>query len=181
MLGVVLGDHLRDDMTLITFKDGAVVMHDGKVGSEQDCCCKCQCSFPFPAGVVPHVTVTVTFPSVAGDCPEGQYTTEFDLDQYFSSYTGCGNLDLGNGIVCSVSVWLLCNDGQYFSFTAVYTGACNDSGYSCTVGNGGFVGVGSDSHYKHTTVTVDGTCLPDSNLVTWHLALDIDVEYTITF
>ena len=31
--------HLCDDMTLITVQDGAVVMKDGKVGTEQACCC----------------------------------------------------------------------------------------------------------------------------------------------
>lgn len=184
MFGVVLGDHLRNDMTLITFKDGAVVMHDGKVGSEQDCCCKCQCSFPFPTGVVPHVTATVTFPSVAGDCPDGDYTTEFDLAPYFGFYLGCGDLDLGGGIICSVSVLLFCTDGQYVSYPNVSTGACDALGYSCTIGNGGFAGTGPasvDDYHKHATVTVNGVCLPDSNSATFHLPLDIDVEYTITF
>lgn len=30
-------------MTSITFQDGKVVMRDGKVGTEQGCCCGCSC------------------------------------------------------------------------------------------------------------------------------------------
>lgn len=40
---VVLDHHLRNGdggMTLITFQDGKPVMRDGKVGTEQDCCCE---------------------------------------------------------------------------------------------------------------------------------------------
>lgn len=187
MLGVVLGDHLRDDMTLITFKDGAVVMHDGKVGSEQDCCCKCQCSFPFPTGVVPHVAATVTFPNVAGDCPDGDYAAEFDLSLSSSGfYAGCGELDLGNGISCSVFLYLLCIDGKFVSYPTVATNTCAlaNFGYTCTIGNGNFTGTGPasiDDAHTHASVVVDGTCLPDSNVVEFDLPLDIHVQYTITF
>jgi hypothetical protein len=43
---VVLDHHLLNGhghMTLITFQDGKPVMRDGKVGTEQECCCCDQC------------------------------------------------------------------------------------------------------------------------------------------
>lgn len=47
MLAVVLSHHLLNinrSMTLITFSNGNVVMRDGKVGTEQACCCQaCEC------------------------------------------------------------------------------------------------------------------------------------------
>lgn len=48
-------------MTLITFRDGKVLMRDGKVGSEQSCCCnQCRCSLECPefAGAIVSVTGT---------------------------------------------------------------------------------------------------------------------------
>lgn len=52
-------------MTLITFQDGKVVLRDGKVGTEQDCCCsddgECPCE-----------------EAVFETCPEG-YTVTFDI------------------------------------------------------------------------------------------------------
>ena len=49
MPAVVLGHHLLNlnrSMTLITFQDGKPVFRDGKVGTEQECCCQqgCPCS-----------------------------------------------------------------------------------------------------------------------------------------
>ena len=45
-------------MTLITFQDGRAVMRDGKVGTEQDCCCK-QCDLSLSnQSTQPNVSVT---------------------------------------------------------------------------------------------------------------------------
>ena len=63
-------------MTLITFQDGGVVFRDGKVGTEQECCCQqCRCLLECPefAGVEISVTgtkvgtVNVTIPSADPD------------------------------------------------------------------------------------------------------------------
>jgi len=46
-------------MTLITFQDGAVVMRDGQVGTEQACCCNlCRCSrCPADRSLVGQLTI----------------------------------------------------------------------------------------------------------------------------
>lgn len=48
-------------MTLITFRNGKVLMRDGKVGSEQACCCnQCRCELVCPEIAGAQVSVTGT-------------------------------------------------------------------------------------------------------------------------
>ena len=48
-------------MTLITFDAGKVIMRDGKVGTEQECCCtKCRCDLECPTFSGAEVSVTGT-------------------------------------------------------------------------------------------------------------------------
>jgi len=70
---VVLGHSLRHGnlypMTKITIQDGKIVMRDGKIGTEQQCCCqgcRCQCSSDGP-------------PFVAESCGLQAVIVQFDL------------------------------------------------------------------------------------------------------
>lgn len=47
------------DVTLISLQDGNVVMRDGKVGTEQDCCCEQECDVSSADELTqPNVTIT---------------------------------------------------------------------------------------------------------------------------
>ena len=63
-------------MTLITFSDGKVVMRDGKVGTEQACCCVCGCSFREGSVIV----VTVDGDDVEFFGPSGPIDANGDVD-----------------------------------------------------------------------------------------------------
>ena len=48
-------------MTRVTVQDGTVVMRDGKIGTEQECCCsRCRCDLFCPEFIGASVTVTGT-------------------------------------------------------------------------------------------------------------------------
>lgn len=48
-------------MTKVTLQDGRVVMRDGKIGTEQECCCaKCRCDLSCPEFVGATISVTGT-------------------------------------------------------------------------------------------------------------------------
>jgi len=72
-------------MTLISFQGGKPVMRDGKIGTEQACCC-CYRESPFP------ITVTISnyaqapgfFGSPDCACYEGTYTIE-ELDTVYTT------------------------------------------------------------------------------------------------
>lgn len=62
MPAVVLNHHLLNgncSMTLITFQDGVAVMRDGKVGTEQACCCEDGCA-PCPDLESLCISITLT-------------------------------------------------------------------------------------------------------------------------
>lgn len=76
-------------MTLITFSDGKPVMRDGKVGTQQECCCSppCQCSVyssnffePVvdPACQIDYITfdVEIFFPESTGNVLAAQVTLD---------------------------------------------------------------------------------------------------------
>lgn len=76
-------------MTLITFQDGKPVMRDGKVGTEQDCCCGGgECACPDLSGYCSLVEWT----NLGGVCTG---TNEFDGDNPgVGTTTGCQNVVL---------------------------------------------------------------------------------------
>ena len=166
-------------MTLITFQDGKPLFRDGKVGTEQACCCGCACQMPLPSGMVPHVSAVVTFPDIPGDCPSGDYPVELDLTLQFGAYYGCVEIDLGEGIVCAIEFYLHCTDGQWYGNPVVFTGPCSRASYTCTIGNGGFIGTGET--YALPSSKQDGTCLPTFGEFSAELPLDIVYTFTISF
>ena len=103
-----------DGMTLITVQDGAVVMRDGQVGTEQACCCgdeECTCE-----------------QLVYDDCP-AEFTVTYDAEGSFDpdcdttmTYTiAKAQLDPADpvtrgwqgGVVNFVSVTLFCQEGRW--------------------------------------------------------------------
>jgi hypothetical protein len=99
-------------VTRITFQDGKVVLRDGKVGTEEACCC-CSCppcsdtfSFSVELG---GLTATTNF------CSDGGYTGQaFDFEDGFVLLAVSAGCDEGNWILsadlcyqvagCSLSV-----------------------------------------------------------------------------
>ena len=121
--------HLCDDMTLITVQDGAVVMHDGKVGTEQACCCGCQCqTFATGEGFTIAQTGpwgTSSYYTYGGTCPPGaaEYCEYYSgatpsppfLDSaeyyYAAVFTDAGPVDTVN----SLQIYIQCVDGQWIA------------------------------------------------------------------
>lgn len=81
-------------MTLITFQDGQPVMRDGKIGTEQECCCNCTCgigctqeiSITFVRG---GINETITAAPDGFNSAQGFDNTSFALIELSSS---CGKL-----------------------------------------------------------------------------------------
>lgn len=102
-------------MTQITLQDGKLVLHDGKVGTEQacccggDCCCKCR--------------VKVTFPGIFDD---GDYVNAYSLNENNQETFPCGQ-PVSDGridFVCAGALFLQ-------SFT--YNLTCQDNLFTLTV------------------------------------------------
>ena len=104
MLEVVLGHDVRyidgEPMTLITFDSGKVVMRDGKVGTEQECCCDdepCVC---------PPCSDEFSF-SVAWAGLTATTTTCFD-----GGYSGAAFEFNDDGLI-AINVSATCEDGNW--------------------------------------------------------------------
>lgn len=101
-------------MTLITFDGGQVVMRDGKIGTEQACCCGCECSFR--EGSVIVVTVDGTDVEFFG--PSGPIDASGDFDSVEVCSSGnaylpdsyCESRLLSSG---DVSVYVGCHDADW--------------------------------------------------------------------
>ena len=83
-------------MTLITFQDGKVVFRDGKVGTEQGCCCNrcgddCQQTVSVTVAVAGYST-TLTFLVADGSDEYSEFVGQFD---YFlvSAFITCALVD----------------------------------------------------------------------------------------
>jgi len=117
---VVQHHNLCDDMTLITVQDGAVVMRDGQVGTEQACCCGCECidlTGPTRATVAldgPWVTGSPTY-GAFGDyysgVPASPAFLEDATDYYTAQPSNAGPADK----VASLDIYLLCVGGSWFA------------------------------------------------------------------
>ncbi len=173
-------------MTLITFQDGQPVMRDGKVGTEQECCCDqtCQCSNPMPSNLAPTASIELVLPDVPFDCPSGTFTAEIPLALSFGFYQGCVDIDLGGGITGQLEAGLICDllngEQRYLSYAVFRAWPCNGTPYQCTIGNGGFIGFGFDEYLVHDSVIVDGVCKPKAASRSW-TALDCVLTLTIGF
>ena len=79
-------------MTLITFQDGAVLMRDGKVGTEQACCCEQPCDLSqLNQTTQPDVSITTNC-----DCNDGTLNGSYPLlgvDQTGASWAGTTTCD----------------------------------------------------------------------------------------
>jgi hypothetical protein len=111
------GDGKR--MTLITFQDGKPLMKDdGKIGTEQECCCEegCErCESPIPeACEIDYVAVTIEFRF--NNCGNGLGTTTLILNEA----NGFDNIDQNvldeNGNLFFVDSQLICQSGDSFDY-----------------------------------------------------------------
>ena len=127
-------------MTLITFTGGKVVVRDGKVGTEQACCCnKCLCELD--CDVVQNVSLTfygtkngdvaVSWPSADPNLATsaGPFCTIYGNSRQVSFTIILTEPDGGGGVrtVASATIQINCgpdaglNDGEYFiSVTGTY-------------------------------------------------------------
>lgn len=174
-------------MTQVTMSGGKVVMRAGQVGTGEGCCC-CDCQFPFPEGVTPAVSGTITFPDVAGDCPAGEYAFACNFvymaPTIQDTYLACCEIDLGDGLIVSVTVFLLCVNGTLYSYPTFYAGPCDQVSTNCTICDGEAVAVGpsnSGEWHAHQPVESEGVCQPSAgDAVTFNFPCDITIAYTIT-
>lgn len=178
-------------MTLITWQDGQPVFRDGKIGTEQDCCCSCECAAGDSlTGKTISCTATLTLPNVPGDCPAGTYTVTFQLlwDAGLLNYQGCAAVDFGGGIFGRVVALLVC-DGETYGPPARWTSVCDFStNGDCDFQNGtcqigGFLGFFNPfaGANQHTSSTIDGVCVPNANTFTrTDPDLNITSSYTIS-
>lgn len=109
-------------MTLITFKDGTVVMRGNKVGTGQACCdlpicCNCFSTDVAAAGIT--VNIDLTIPDIAGDtCAAGQYNATFVLNDPNilirpGAIAGCADVDVG-GAECSLAASIGCESNKWY-------------------------------------------------------------------
>lgn len=88
-------------MTLITFQGGQVVMRDGKVGTEQDCCCDGP-----PECVCPELCEEITFEAnatIGGMTVTVTTTVPGAGSQKFEKNDGSGDyVEIGATVACGV-------------------------------------------------------------------------------
>jgi len=86
---VVQHHNLCDDMTLITVQDGAVVMRDGQVGTEQACCCDAPCacfSGDLPDCDIDYIAFDYSF--LFPDCTGNRISGTITLNDANNFYSG---------------------------------------------------------------------------------------------
>ena len=194
---VVLGHDLRNcngkPMTKITIQDGKVVMRDGKVGTEQACCCEqqCPCELPLPENVTVTATLVISLPAVEPQfgaldpCAEGQYTIgPFNIDQFvdIDELSGCASIDLGDGVVLTAVVTLSCDKygvEGFGAFTVVRTAPCDaPNNFTCSLA-GLFGAVGDPSNVPRllNSQQSGGGCVPATTEFSWE---NFGVQVTVT-
>ena len=90
-------------MTLVTFQDGSVILRDGKVGTEQECCCvRCVCPETC-SGVAFEAEASIGGMTVNASTPmPGTDVQRFDKNDGSGDYiemtiaVGCGELGPNN-------------------------------------------------------------------------------------
>jgi hypothetical protein len=141
-------------MTLIAFQGNDVILRDGKVGTEQACCCQpcsCRCapgdSFLSPTCELQKIIVDFDA-SLLGPCT-GNYTVEVTADDEDQGFPFSKNELVetpGGALVFSVD--LFCENNCLVLFIEVYPGNEND----CL-----FCGPDSDFQFQRTTLFLNGT------------------------
>lgn len=144
-------------MTLITWQDGGPLFKDGKVGTEQGCCCGCDCgncSLTVKVNGIPIYVVLAGSPVMDGnffycdaanatliECAGGpNYTTW--CEDYFSTYNpgcpqGAQNQDwetTASGCEYRALACLYCSGASLTVRVAIFTYV----GYGCRVCDGSF-------------------------------------------
>ena len=163
-------------MTLITLQDGKVVMRDGKVGTEQACCCNppCQCSayssnfsepVVNPACQIDYITfdVEIFFPESTGNVLAAQVT----LDGVSGGLNNTPSIvlipDPAFGCDYEIRAQLFCatfsnNFGAFNNHWAIaITVIANSCGVLCPA-----VASFLNLMFPMGTVTTGGACCPDS-------------------
>ena len=148
-------------MTLIAFQDGKPILTDGKVGTEQACCCvegeePCSCGFVLPEGCeVDYIAVTLEFRF--NNCGNGLATQEFILNDENDFGLWVDPLLDENGNVFQANVSLQCSGGQYrISWIVIATG--QTCFYICDESQGFIAGLARG--FPIITQTYKGFCCP---------------------
>lgn len=162
-------------MTNITLQDGAIVLHDGKVGTEQACCCGCNC-----IDVCQNTSIRATYQgetlAIGGSkqnggnlLTEGRETWSFDcdtfetIDESGTPYTFDGLIFAYEKILVdceeewSEYFFLSCSNGQwtadiyrrYIDREVIFGSACNDE-----------FAPPCEQYWFNVPVSVGSDCLP---------------------
>lgn len=108
-------------MTLITFQDGGVVFRDGKVGTEQECCCCPPCNEQgFDTTTQPDVSLTSDCPCEAGTL-DGNYAFDAYLNEQWL-WLGDSTCDYSTFFdpVSQVYIQVTCTCGVYTILVSTY-------------------------------------------------------------
>lgn len=110
-------------MTLITFQDGKPVMRDGKIGTEQDCCCGGGCS---SAGLEQFGQPTVSVTDGGCPCNAGTHSGTYDFSYHFNGVwswdgtTTCEYVD-GAPVLANIGVSVTCDAATGNWIVTVFT------------------------------------------------------------
>lgn len=159
-------------MTLITMQGGAVVMRDGKVGTEQGCCCAtCSCaglSFGDPVYVgAMSVSLVVEFAA-----PSSCAAAVFTLDPVTLVYDGfvLYAYIAAPGWDGWVAVWITCTAGNWQLVVVVHRNDCTFGGGSNEVTGDVYTG----------SQVINGVCYPASGVFVPNFLAGYGVSVTAT-
>lgn len=201
---VVLGDHLLDKhrrMTLITFRDGTVVMRGDKVGTGPECCFTCACNIDsFKAsGLTPRLDLTFTMPQHPPcppfpgppncDCPAGVYQLQLDIDQDAGfQLEKCVAFDM-DGIDMGCLAEFFCDGCDYLVRVQIGSWfACVPrppwANFNCTFGNGLYISTSAllEDCLRFDSRLVGDLCLPYAKAHSFVCRFTgVEFNYTVNF
>ena len=178
-------------MVYITVQGGEVLLRDGGVGTEQECCCGggCSCNLQDLPTMTLVVEVSVSLPASANanDCIQsGAFTATLEFEADFSGdpYTQqfSAPLEFENGYVGQLVLNLYCVDGAMLASVGVYgstvwgnmCGFANFQWMALTPDEGQLLPIGSEQ--------VGEFCLPTTGTGSYYAAYaDATVTATVTF
>lgn len=107
-------------MTLITFQDGKVVFRDGKVGTEQACCCEQGCCGLDASATQPSVVVSGSDCVCENGSHNGTYSYQgnfyFNSNQsrtwFWTGQTSCETEIFGSPFFSDISISVTCTSGE---------------------------------------------------------------------
>lgn len=136
-------------MTLITFQDGAVVMRDGQVGTEQACCCEGGCDLSSADDTTQAAaSMTTDCNCEVGTLDDDYSYTGVDFNGYgwggtstcdtdaFGQFFAPVSISVGNDCLVSISTYALGDDG----FPTGLSGTADGTGLLSVDGSGNIVG-----------------------------------------